>query len=672
VLTGIEINTGKLIVRFIQYSKEEIMDLVKLFSPIKIGEIELKNRIVMAPMGTNFENIDGSISESLIEYFEVRAKEGVGLIISPHTLVDRQQGKGGIGVFSDGFIPGLNKLCEQVQSYGAKIFLQLGHHGGKIGREIIEKKPIAPSSIHSPIYPEVPKELTIDEIIELIKDFAEAARRAKDAGFDGVEVHGGHTYLIGQFLSPHTNRRKDEYGKDFDGRMKFPSQIIKEIKNVCGKYFTIGFKFSSYEYLENGIDINLAKKIAQCMEKEGVHYLHVSATSSTVPGFQDCDYPSVPSIYSSQGSLVKLAETIKKSVNIPVIAIGGITDPEYAEKILQEGKADLVAIGRALIADPEWATKANKNKKIKYCIKCNTCHKRLFSKKVLKCTVNPFVGNERRFEMRKSLIPKKVVIVGAGPAGMEAALIASQRGHSTTLYEEEKFVGGKMKYAAVPKFKQEVSKLLEYYEEALTRSPVKIVLGQKIDFERLCLENADVVVVSVGADPIIPKIQGITKYNATTVIDLFKDGLADIKKEVVIVGAGLIGCETSWYLASKGKTVKVLDVISNDEILADEHDTNRSMLLRSMKKEGVQIIDKSEVISIEEKGLVINRKPNCKKEFIYADNVIFACGFKPRIELKNQLSNGSFNATVYYIGDCVKPRKLYEAIHEGASVAWEI
>jgi len=356
------------------------MNLEKLFSPIQIGKKRIKNRIVMAPMGTRFENVDGSISESLIDYFEARAKGEVGLIISHFTMISKEQRMHSPGIFSDRFIPSLNRLCERVQCYGARFILQIAHPGGKALPDITGKRAVAPSSIHSPLYLEPPRELSKEEIELLIQEFIQAARRAKEAGCDGVEVHGAHTYLIGQFISPHTNRREDEYGGDFERRMRFPSKIVRGIKHLVGDNFIIGFKFSAHEHLEGGVDSELSQKIAKWMEKEGCHYIHVAATSSTIPGFLECDFPSVPSIYSPQGTLVKLAEEVKKVVDIPVIATGGITNPEYAEKVLSKGKADLIALGRALIADPEWVVRTRKKERVKCCIRCNTCHKRLFEK----------------------------------------------------------------------------------------------------------------------------------------------------------------------------------------------------------------------------------------------------------------------------------------------------
>ena len=648
------------------------MKLENLFSPVRIGRRQVKNRIVMAPMGANFEAVDGSVTEALIDYFEARARGEVGLIISPFTMVNKEQRMGTLGIFSDRFIPGMSRLSERVQSFGAKFLLQIAHPGGKAMREFTGKRPVAPSGIHSPIYPELPRELTREEIEKLIEEFVQAARRAKEAGFNGVEVHGAHTYLIGQFISPHTNKREDEYGGDLERRMKFPSDIVKDVRKTCGEDFIIGFKFSAHEHLEEGVDDDLARKIAQHMEKEGVHYVHVAATSSTIPGFLECDFPSVPSIYSPPGGLVQLAQNVKKAVDIPVIATGGITDPEYAEKILKEKKADLVAIGRALIADAEWALKARRGTEVKYCIKCNICHKKLFSKNRLKCTVNPAAGEERRFEIRKTLSPKKVVIVGAGPAGMEAALVASQIGHNVVLYEEKDTLGGKMVFASIPQFKSEIGKLLEYYEASLEKSKVEVRLGQKINtLDELSTENPEVIIVAVGADPLVPEIPGIGKEKVLTVVELFENKGLEIGKEVVVLGGGLIGCEVSWYLASQGRSVKVVDILSRDEILQDEHPTNRSMLIRSMEKEGVKILGKREVARIEEEGAVVKRE-NGREEFLPADNIVLATGFRPKTNLRNALSRASLNAEVYFVGDCVEPRKLYEAIHEGYYVAWKI
>ncbi len=649
------------------------MKLERLFSPVEIGGFHIKNRIVMAPMGANYENIDGSVSEVLINYFEARAKGGAGLIISPFTMVSEDQRAATLGIFSDRFIPGLNRLCKRLQYYGARFLLQIAHPGGKVMRAFTGKTPLAPSSIYSPIYWERPGELSRDEIEELIEQFVQAALRAREAEFDGVEVHGAHTYLIGQFISPHTNKRKDEYGGTFERRMKFPFQIVKGVKEACGEDFIIGFKLSAHEQLKGGVDEKLAVRIARHMENVGVHYIHAAATSS-IPGLLrvESDFPSDPSIYSPPGVLVQLAEKIKKAVSIPVIATGGITDPDFAERILEENRADLVAIGRALIADPEWPVRAKAGLAIKYCIKCNICHKRLWNKKCVKCTVNPAVGEEQRFEVKKKISKKRVVIVGAGPAGMETALMAAQRGHEVILYEEKDKVGGKMVLGSIPPFKPEMGKLLEYYETSVVKSNIDVKLEQKIaSVDEISAENPEVIILAVGADLIVPELPGVDGDNVLTVLQLFENETPDIGRDVVVIGAGLVGCETSWYLSTLGKSIKLIDILSMEELLQDEHPTNRLTLLRNMEKAGVNILERRKAKRISEEGVIVE-KAEGGEEFLNAENVILATGFQPKAELRDAILKAFPEAEVFQIGDCRETGKLYEAIHEGYHTAWQI
>jgi len=649
------------------------MHLKKLFSPVEINGLTIKNRIVMAPMGLNLENIDGSVSEALIDYFESRARGGAGLIISPFTAVDEEQRAASLGVYSDRLIPGLNRLCEKVQAYGARFLLQIAHPGGKVMRSITGKIPVAPSSIKSPIYFEQPRELTVEEIEYLVEKFVQAALRARIAGFNGVEVHGAHTYLIGEFISPHTNKRQDEYGGSFEKRMLFPSKIVGEIKKSCGPGFIVGFKFSAHEELEGGVDLELAKQIAMYMEEQGVHYVHVASTSS-IPGLLEVvsELPSAPSIYSPPGVLVKLAERIKSVVDIPVIATGGITDPVYAEQIIIEKKADLVALGRALLADPDWPFKANNRREIRYCIKCNTCHNRLWNKKRVKCTVNPILGEEHTYEMRKAPSQKRIIVIGAGPAGMEASIIASKRGHKVILYEKKEMVGGNLVYGSVPPFKPELKKLLNYYQNSVKRNKIEVRLGQEISSgEELLEDKPDVIIVASGAELVIPQIPGINRENVLNVIQVYDDKDIIRGNEICIIGAGLVGCETSLYLALQGKSVKLVDILSKDEIIIDEHPTNRITLLKNLAREKVVFFEKSTVAKIVDGGLVI-QKEGSEEKFISAENIVIATGFKCKKELKDKLTEQFPDVDVYMIGDCAGPRKLFEAIHEGFHTAWQI
>jgi len=645
-----------------------------LFSSIVVGRIKVKNRIVMAPMGTNLQGADGSVTEHLVDYFEARAKGGVGLIISPFTAVTEDQRMTSLGVYSDRMIPGLNRLCESVKAYGTVFLLQIAHFGGKANKRITGRIPVAPSNISTELYENVPRELTVEEIEQLIDDFIEASRRAKSAGFDGVEVHGAHTYLIGQFISPHTNRRNDEYGGDFERRMKFPAKIVEGIRNICGDEFIVGFKFSAHEHLKNGIDQKLARRIAAHMKQKGIDYLHISSTSSTTPPrLVKCNYPSVPPIYSKSGVLVELAENIKQNVDTPVIATGGITDPEDAEIILREKKADMVAIGRALIADPNWVNRARKEEDIKYCIRCNECHRReIFWKKELRCTVNPAAGEEKRYEIRKTRSSKKIVVVGSGPAGMEAVLVAAERGHRVILYEEKEQLGGKMIIASIPNFKREVSKLLQYYKKKIVQSNMEVKLAQKVSAHTLVRENPDVIILAVGADPVIPNVPGIRKENTLTVIDFFEhEDKIDIGDNIIILGAGLVGCETGWYLSLQGKSVKLVDILDLEQALDQEHPTNRSILIKGLEKEGVEILDRRSPKRVEADRMILEKEDGAEESYPM-DKIIIATGFKSRTHLKKDLDRSLLRCDIYEIGDCVKPRKFYNAINEGAHIARQI
>jgi len=649
------------------------MEFKNLFSSVNVGTLKLKNRVVMAPMDPGLTNADGSVSERLIDYYEERAKGGVGMIITQFTAVVNDQRMDSPGVYSDRLIFGLNYLAETVKAYGTRIFLQIAHHGGRATRRVTGKQPVAPSSISSKIYEEVPRELTKNEIEDLIKKFVQAAERAKMAGFDGVEVHGAHTYLIGQFISPHTNKRSDEYGRDFQGRMKFPREIVKGIKRVCGDSFPVGFKFSAYEHLENGVGIDLAKEIAKSMEEVGVDYLHVASTTYGLNGYR---YPDVPPIYAQKKEVIELAKEIKTKVSVPVIAGGGINDPVDAEKILREKKVDIIAIGRALIADPEWTNKAKKGRldEIVPCIRCNMCHKRLFAGKEIRCTVNPAVGRERKYQIEKSCVSKKVVVVGAGPGGMEAALVAAERGHRVVLYEKRNQLGGNMIPSSVPYFKKDVAKLLECYRKKIKKSNIRVNLRKEADLDTLIInENPDVVILAIGAKQIIPEVAGIKADNVITASKLLedKDIANNIGNKVIVLGAGLVGCETAWYLSSKGKSVKLVDIVGPGDILSDEHPTNRSFLLHSLKEEGVPILGYRKIKRIEKKKVTFERKDSLEETYLM-DNLIIAIGFQANTSLKEALENSEIKCEIYTIGDCKQPRDFYSAIQEGSFIGRQI
>ena len=643
----------------------------KLFFPVNIGNLSIKNRIALAPMDVGMINPDGSLTERVVDYYEERARGGVGLIITQFTSVVDDQRMDSPGVFSGRQVVGLNYLAEMAQEYGARIFLQIAHHGGRAVKSITGLQPVAPSAISTPLYQDTPRELSKQEIEELIEKFTQAAKRAKIAGFDGVEVHGAHTYLIGQFISPHTNRREDEYGRNFEGRMRFPAQIARRIKKECGKDFPVGFKFSAYEHLKGGVEIELAKKIARYMEGAGVDYLHVGSTTYELDG---CEYPDVSPLYAPPGEVIEVAARIKSEVSVPVIAGGGVVDPFYAEQVLEERKVDIIALGRALIADPYWPLKVEEGRveEIGPCIRCNRCHKRLFSSQEVRCTVNPSLGKERKYRISKADRAKKIVVIGGGPAGLEAALNLDERGHRVILYEKKNRLGGNMVPSSVPLFKKDVERLLDYYLKKIAKSRVELKLEQGADVSTIIEENPEVVVLATGAEPVIPHIPGLKREVICTAIKVL-DNQAKIElgERVIVLGAGLVGCELAWYLTLQGKKVNLFDALNLNEILQDEHSTNRFYLLHNLKEQGVSILASRKILRVEDKEAIFKKNTGGEESYPF-DSLIICVGLKPRNELLGELRKSEFKGEIYGIGDCAEPRDFYHAIQEGAKVGREI
>jgi len=652
------------------YQKSPV-DFSKLFFPVNISNLSVKNRIALAPMDVGMINPDGSLTERVVDYYEERARGGAGLIITQFASVVDDQRMDSPGIFSGRQVCGLNYLAETVQEYGARIFLQIAHHGGRAVKSITGLQPVAPSGVSTPLYEDTPRELSQQEIEELVEKFTQAAKRAKIAGFDGVEIHGAHTYLIGQFISPYTNRREDEYGRDFEGRMRFPAEIVREIKKECGRVFPVGFKFSAYEHLKGGVELELAKKIAQHMEKIGVDYLHVASTTYELDGYR---YSDVSPLYAPPGEVIGLAARIKSEVSVPVIAGGGVVDPFYVEQVLEERKVDLIALGRALLADPYWPLKVEEGRieEIIPCVRCNRCHKRLFSGQEVRCTVNPSLGKERKYYISKADRAKKVMVIGGGPAGLEAALTLDKRGHKVTLHEKNKRLGGNMIPSSVPFFKKDVKRLLDYYLRKIEKSGVELRLEKEADVSTMVEENPEVVVLATGSEHVIPWIPGLKRealYTAVEVLD--NQGKPELGERVIVLGAGLVGCEIAWHLSLQGKKVKLFDELSLSEILQDEHSTNRFYLLHSLKEQGISILESRKILKVEDKQTIFKKNDGSEESYPF-DSLIISVGFESRDTLLQQLRESEFKGKVYKIGDCLEPKDFYHAIQEGAKVGREI
>ena len=496
--------------------------------------------------------------------------------------------------------------------------------------------------------------MSLDEIESTIQAFANAAYRARSAGFDGVELHGGHGYLIAQFLSPYTNVRQDRYGKD---RGLFGLQILDRVRSLIGRDYLVGYRISADEFMQGGTTLEEAKEFSGRLEKQGIDYIHVSGGSAETG--QNIVIP----VYFPQGHLLHLAEGIKQKVNIPVIAVGAIHDPQLAEDALQKKKADLIAMGRALLADPKLPDKikADQLADICPCLRCNEgCRSRMMENKTQRCAVNAEVGRERSMKIRPTLKAKHVCIIGGGPAGLEAARILSLRGHRVTLLEKENRLGGLLRYASVPEFKAEMRHFMEYLIKQVNTLKVDVRHGCSATIDLVKEIKPDAVILAAGSSPLLPQIPGIEKPFVVNALDLLS-GKSETGKRVLVVGGAAMGCEIAAHLAGQNRKVTLIEM--RDAIALDLEPRARLALLSLLNQGGVEILEGRRLEKIED-GEIFVVDSNRNSKAIKGDSLILALGLIPNQEL-NQAVKENFGE-VHIIGDCLKPRKIYQAIHEGA------
>ena len=631
-----------------------------LNQPLFVKGMQLRNRLVMPPMVTNFASEDGAVTNRMIRYYSERAKGGVGLIIVEMTY-PHVTGKAFpcmLGVDDEKFVPGLNELSEAIKSYGACAGLQIGHAGRQTSREICGHVPMAPSAMPVKGSAEVPREMSIEEIHETVRAFGSAALRAKKAGFDAIELHGTHGYLLNQFLSPYTNRRTDAYGGTFENRVKFPVEVIQEVRSKVGASYPLILRLCANEYLEGaeGITLDLAKKIAPRLVEAGIDILHVTG------GIGETGDHLIQPLYYDHCYNVYLAQGVKHAVGItPVIAAGSVIDPHMADQILEQGKADLIAVGRGLIADPMFPKKAEEQRahEIRRCIRCNECSGRLRSGFRISCAVNPLVGEEES-DLRPATKLRRILVAGAGPAGMEAARLLSLRGHEVTLCEKSDFFGGLVCIAAVPSWKKDLAALVDWLKLQLEQSHVAVYLKVEVTPEYIEKFDPDVLVVSTGSTPLRPKIPGIE--SAVTALDVLKGvGVGD---DVIVCGGGLVGCETAWYLAEQNKRVTIVEML--DEIAMDMEARSKMAMLRKLREHKVDVMCNLGVERIiPGEGIIGVQKDRGKRE-IRGDAVVLAMGFDSSRSLYDL---GDKPYEVYLIGDAKKPRRIMDAIREANHIA---
>lgn len=646
----------------------------KIFEPLKIGNITVKNRIAMAPMTTIYAGHDGEMTEQLAQYYGARARGGTGMVIVEGTYINETgpQIPCSINVSGDNFTPGLSRLADAIKDNGAVAVLQLIHSGIQACVEqTVGPSPIGRMVGKPTLAKSTPRPLSTQEIEKYIQDFADAAFRAKSAGFDMVEVHGTHGYLIMEFLSPLTNRRNDKYGVYRD---LFALEVVKAIKEKCGKDYPVIFRLCADEslgdeLLKGGITIEDAKRTAKRLVEAGVDAFDVTGGNDDVI---DLYVPPAYVLEDKEGCFIELAAQIKEVVDVPVISGGGIETPEKAEAILESGKVDMLFLGRQIIADPEWVKKVEEDRveDIRPCCKCVECLERLLDFNQMRCSINPISDNEWKHisedDISQSRNKKKVLIIGAGPAGMEAARIAALRGHDVTLVEKQSRLGGTLNVAAIPSFKYRQRKLIDWYEAQIKKQKINVVLDKEANVDYVKEVNPDVVILATGSEELIPSIPGIE--NAVTAEEALL-GKKPIGENVIVIGCGLVGAEVTYYLAKQNKKVTIFEALEDTDL-----GLQGIALLKPnglFDKYEVKVNFKTPIVEIYPDGVLtvdnIGRKIITK-----ADTIISAVGRKPLFDdnFVNALEENGIPVKV--IGDAKEARKVAHAVHEAFSVAMSI
>ena len=640
----------------------------KLFSPIKIGETTVKNRVFMPPISTNLAD-KGYVTDALVEHYAARAKGGVGLIVTEVTTVEPTYVylPGDMSICDDSYIPGWEKLTAAVHKYGAKILPQLFHPAYMAFPIPGTPRLIAPSFVGPYYAKEAPRPVTVEELQVIIRQFGEAALRVKKAGADGVEIHAAHAHgLLGGFLSPLYNKRTDAYGGDINGRLKLTLEVIVEVRKICGKDFIIDVRISGDEYSDGGLNLNDAIYVSKQLEKAGVDMLHVSGGTTIKRG------SSIPAPGTKMGSHSALSAEIKKHVSIPVATVGRITEPWLAEELLENDKADICMIGRANLCEPEFCNKAQAGHEedIRPCIGCLRCLNGIMFGKRVACTVNPSLEPENEDTITPAKETKNVLVIGGGPAGMEAAYVAAKRGHHVVLADRQDSLGGTVRIAAVPIAKQDLTQLIKYQAHKLEQAGVKVLLNTEVTLETIQKDYPDYeVILCAGATPVVP--QFMTQFKDWMTADDVLYGRKFPGRKIVVIGGGSVGCETADYLAPvlndrfpRNREITLIEMAH--EIMEAESGPGRSLLVQRMMEKGIHILCDAKVEEVNH-TVIKYTKDGKTHEITDADTLVLAMGYHPSDTLEEQLTSAGI--TCHVLGDCKKPGNIKDAITEGYQTA---
>lgn len=638
-----------------------------LSKPIRIGNLDIKHRIFSAPTGLMSYAADGHLTVDNRAYFEIKARGGCAVVSLGECIVHGESGSShNVQPAMDDItlLPTLTNLVRDIQRYGALANIELSH-GGKYGGLVsVAGDAKEGRTAYGPSEEwlktgehvlEMPKTM----IADLVQYFGKAATMAKRAGFDMVNVHAGHGWIFGQFLSPLQNHRTDEYGGSFENRARFLLEALDEVRRAVGPGFPIEIRMNGDDCIEGGLHLPDYIKLAQMIESK-VDLINVSCGSHEV---EELFVRTHPSMFHEHGCNVYLAAEIKKAVKVPVSCVGGLNDPKQCEEIIASGKADIVELGRALIADPEFPKKvfSGREDEISPCVRCFECLSESVVSMSIKCTVNPIIGNEldAKHEWPKTDHPKRLLIAGGGPGGMQAAIKAAQQGHEVILCEKTNQLGGALTFAKNIDFKQDLYQFSQSLKNRLYKTNVKVLLETEVTPELVAEYQPDAVFVAIGARPFIPRIPGIHKEHVMLASQAEEIGADRLGQNIAVLGGGLVGCETAIHLGMKGKNVTVIEM--RGELGMDANCFHRVALRMELNKYVTARVH-TEAVEITDKGIICSNADG-EEVFIAADKIICAAGMQADHTLEEQLR--PFVNELYVIGDAMRPRRVAEAVFEG-------
>lgn len=623
-----------------------------LFEPFRLGRLRLKNRLVMAPMGTCLDE-GGHITDATIAYYRRRAEGGVGTIVVEGCLVSADTVGPEPRISGPEYLPGLRRLVQELKAFDVTVGVQLMHPG----RQVVAGPSVASSPVPLNSHAPVPHQLTAAEIAGIVEDYARAAHLAREAGFEFVEVHGAHGYLPSNFLSPLDNRRTDDYGGSLENRARFSLEVARAIVATVGGDLPLVWRINGDDAVEDGFQLDEAIQVSKWLEEAGAAAISVSA------GTWHTLHVTLAPMFVPRGHLRHMAAAVKAAVGVPVIAVGRLDDPALAADVVTSGDADLVQLGRTLIAEPDWPRKVEAGLlgELRPCIACNACVDLVGRGGVARCSVNPEAGREKVWRVESAPRPRRIMVVGSGPAGMEAARIARIRGHDVSIWEREGQLGGKLEVAGLAPSKHEVLRFRDFQARRLGEIGVDIHLHSEVTAETVAAEAPDVVVVATGAEPLIPPIPGIGSAIVHDAQALLRDKVnVAAGDRVVVVGGSATGCETAEHLAGRVAAVTILEMRPGVGFGIEA--ITRRHLLRQLKRDGVRIITQAKVVMIEHEE-VVYEDPEGAQYAVPADLVALALGWRP---VGNRLAEQLHGVEVIVLGDASRPADFVHAVNAGA------